>query len=77
MSVKVPFPSVVPTPFSKKQPPPNESPTSVTFAAASLKPATTTVPTWPFQSDHSAGSTLAVRVNVPLVRTWDAGIDHQ
>jgi len=37
--VKVPLPSVVPTPFSKKQPPPNERPIVVTFETALAKPA--------------------------------------
>jgi len=36
VSVKVPDPSVVPTPFSKKQPPPKDSPTAVALLAAAL-----------------------------------------
>src|SRR5690348_187404 len=37
--VNVPLPSLVPTPFSKKQPPPNESPIAVTLEAAAANPA--------------------------------------
>src|ERR1700693_3951839 len=39
--VNVPEPSEVVTPFSKKQPPPNEIPTVLTLATAALKPAMT------------------------------------
>jgi hypothetical protein len=52
----VPDPSLVVTPFSKKQPPPNERPTVWTFETAAKKPAVTaglSNPPFPFQSDHS------------------------
>jgi len=52
VSVKLPDPSVVPTPFSKKQPPPNDRPTVVTLPAAAMKSAALLAEGCPFQSLH-------------------------
>src|SRR5439155_18322170 len=60
----VPPPSLVVTPFSKKQPPPNEKPTVFTLWIATMKCSKTSglsLPFFPFQSDHWFGSaTIAV-----------------
>lgn len=50
-SVKLPEPSVVPTPFSKKQPPPKERPTVVTSPAAMANAAAPM--SWTDRSSHS------------------------
>jgi hypothetical protein len=79
---RVPDPSLVVTPFSKKQPPPNERPTAWTFETAAKKPVVTaglSNPFFPFQSDHSPGLArcpVMVRVRFP-VRGTEAGLDHQ
>jgi hypothetical protein len=67
LRVKLPEPSEVPTPFSKKEPPPKERATTVAFLAAALNASTLALLGWPFQSLHavSVGSTRAVKV--PLV----------
>src|SRR5450759_1456896 len=73
-SVNVPDPSVVPTPFSKKQPPPKESPTSVTLLAAALNASALADLGWPFQSLHACvASTVTVSVKSPFARTALAG----
>jgi hypothetical protein len=60
-SVRVPDPSVVPTPFSKKQPPPKDSPTAVTLVAAALNAPALAELGWPFQSLHACvASTVTV-----------------
>ncbi len=51
----MPEPSLVVTPFSKKQPPPNDSPTEVTLDTALAKAPGTAVPSVPFKFDHRAG----------------------
>ena len=60
----MPLPSLVPTPFSKPQPPPKDRPIIVTWAAAASKPGTWVEPGWPFQSDQPAGETRTERVKV-------------
>src|SRR5436190_23410820 len=78
MSLNVAEPGSTPTPFSKKHPPPNDSPMRSGFDAASANAAGSVAPFWPFQSDHSAGSTVAVTVPTPgAVRNAEAGFDHQ
>src|SRR5258707_261872 len=81
MSLKVALPELVPTPFSKKQPPPNERPTRSGAAAAASNAAAvsaSTIPDWPFQSDHMAGFTFAVTTAVPgAVNSALEGFDHQ
>jgi hypothetical protein len=76
--VKVPEPSLVVTPFSKKQPPPNDNPIEVTLETAVAKASGTGVPGWPCQSDHWVGSmaTLIVPVASLVSRTF-VGFDHQ
>ena len=68
VSAKVPLPSVVVTPFSKKHPPPNDRPIWLTLATAALNPAVTDAldaPFWPFQSDHCDGVRGTLSVAVP------------
>jgi hypothetical protein len=85
---RVPDPSLVVTPFSKKQPPPNERPTAWTFETAAKKPVVTaglSNPFFPFQSDHSPGlARCPVRVTVTFptgalaaVSGNETGLDHQ
>src|SRR5579884_161555 len=59
--------SSVPTPFSKKQPPPNDRPIAVTFDAAALKASALEPLSWPFQSLHCQPEAIVkCSVIVPL-----------
>ena len=54
-----------PTPFSKKKPLPNESPTSLMLDIDAMKAPRSKVPAWPQRSDQFSGSRLTCSVIVP------------
>ena len=80
--LNVPEPSLVVTPFSKKQPPPNDRPTVCTFLIATIKASMTSVlsvPNLPFQSDHMLGALTGWLMNPEPLGTSVTliGFDHQ
>src|SRR5437867_11022760 len=76
----LPVPGSMPTPFSKKHPPPNESPINFTLRRAASNAATFVVPDIPFQSDQLAGLKSLVIVMSPAFsssRVTKPVSDHQ
>lgn len=81
ITVNVALPFGVPTPFSKKQPPPKEKPMRSGFVAAAVKPSGRSVATLPFQFDQWPMSIFAVSSTVcpaaSFRATEPAPFDHQ
>src|SRR5438477_214872 len=76
----LPVPGSMPTPFSKKHPPPNERPINFTLRRAASNAVTFVAPDIPFQSDQLAGLKSLVIVMSPAFscsRVAKPVSDHQ